>query len=213
MVNTNLISEIVSTVEEGIIGRVANKVGDRRTNNLEILLETVFQSGGGNYLEIGSLFGGSAISVALLKNALHQDGFVFCVDPLNGYYYNLAPRADMIDTQSGVPVTETTFFNNVNKFNVSNRICLIKCYSDYVYFNRSLKFSVVYIDGDHRNGMPLYDFNLVRNVVTDYIVFDNHSDTHPEVQYAVEYATNHTEWVKVHEEDITCVLKKVNLYE
>ena len=76
-------TEIIKAVESKINGRVANKIGDRRTNNLDILLECVERAGDGNYIEIGTLFGGSAISVALLKKWLSQEGLIFCVDPLN----------------------------------------------------------------------------------------------------------------------------------
>jgi len=72
------ITGIVKEVEDNIVGRLANKIGDERTNNTEVLLEYVLKSGGGNHLEIGTLFGGSAIAVALLKNYYGQSGIVVC---------------------------------------------------------------------------------------------------------------------------------------
>ena len=80
------IRRIIEEVEEGIVGRVANKHGDIPLDNLDILLKYVLLAGGGNHLEIGTLFGGSAIAVALMKDDVEQTGIIVCVDPLNGYY-------------------------------------------------------------------------------------------------------------------------------
>ena len=66
------INQIVRAVEENITGRVANRIGSRRTLSTETLLEFVGKAGDGNHLEIGTLFGGSAIAVALLKESRNQ---------------------------------------------------------------------------------------------------------------------------------------------
>lgn len=205
--------EIINTVkfvEQSIEGRIANRVGDRRTNGIEMLLRYVTFAGDGNYLEIGTLFGGSAISVALWKQKTNQQGFVFCIDPLDGYYKKYSPRRDMVDLQSGIPVTPETLFYNLEKFDVAERIFVMKAYSTEVMSLWGLKFSVAYIDGDHRDDVPLGDWLLVKNYVTDYVVFDNHSETHPAVMDACRIAADDPEWKEVYNDDITYVVKRVS---
>ena len=199
---------IVDQVETNIIGRIANKIGDRKTDSLETLLHYVELAGDGNYLEIGTLFGGSAISVAKLKDVLGQKGFIFCVDPLNGYYRNVAPRDDMVDTKSGFPVTPETLFTNIQNFSVGNRIFVIQAYStqlDKLTFDVAVSF----IDGDHRGAVPLLDLELVKDVTSHYVIFDNCAETHPDVMKACEIASSDPEWEEVHNRDITYVVKRI----
>lgn len=200
---------IVDYVEQNIHGRVANKVGDKRTNGVEILLDFVERAGAGNYLEIGTLFGGSAIAVALWKQQLDQDGFVFCIDPLDGYYRKYASRDDMIDTRSGVPVTTKTLFGNITTFGVDNRIFVMKSNSTNIINFDTMKFSVAYIDGDHRDGVPLQDWFLVKYHVTDYVIFDNYSFAHPEVLDAGSHAINDPWWKEVYSNDMTLVVMRI----
>lgn len=201
--------ELINYVENNIVGRIANKVHDRRTYNLELLLLHVILAGDGNYIEIGSLFGGSAIPVALLKDKLGQSGFVFCIDPLDGYYKKYAPRDDMVDTQSGVAVTPNTLFENIKNFGVEGRIFVMCQYSTEVKIYENLKFSVAFIDGDHKGDVPTLDWLLVKDHVTDYVIFDNYDNTHPEVIKAGKKASDDPEWKEVYNHDITYVVQRI----
>lgn len=202
-------SDIVSYVRANIQGRIASKIGERETGNVEVLLDFVEKAGEGNYLEIGTLFGGSAIPVALLKNELLQRGLVFCVDPLDGYYRKYASREDMMDLQSRTPVTVQTLFNNIAKFNVGNRIVVLREYSTSLAEFIDMKFAVSYIDGDHRGGVPLRDWNLIKNITTKFVVFDNCADTHPDVHLACKAANDEKNWRKVYHKDITFVVERI----
>ena len=207
-VETTRIHQIVEHVETSIVGRLANRTGQGRTNNTELLLEYVLRAGDGNYLEIGTLFGGSAITVALLKKDFYQKGHVFCVDPLDGYYHKMAPRADMLDEQSGQTVTPQTFFENLKKFKVQNRVFLLRDYSTEVVPFTGIEFAVTYIDGHHWEEVPFTDFELVEKVTTKYIIFDNYDEKHPDIVTAVTVALDSPNWKMCHEEEITCIIER-----
>jgi len=203
------ITRIVNHVEKNIIGRLANRTGEGRTNNTELLLEYVQKAGEGNYLEIGTLFGGSAIAVALWKQYLGQLGHVFCIDPLDGYYRKMAPREDMLDEQSGKRVVPDVFHKNVYEFGVQNRVFLLRDYSINVLPFTGITFKVSYIDGHHWEDVPLRDWELVRYATSKYIIFDNYDEKHPDVVAAVQEAISYPEWSICHEEEITCIIERV----
>ena len=196
------IPEIVKEVEYSILGRLANKMGNERTNNTEILLEYVLKSGGGNHLEIGTLFGGSAIAVALLKKEYRLDGMVFCIDPLDGYYRKQTGHGQ---DPSGVPVTPDTLFKNIQAFGVEDRIAVIQAESQNVYF-QNMRFSTAYIDGNHKEGMPLKDWQRNSIFVERYVIFDNYDDIHEDVVMACNIASNEYGWKCVYQGGITYVV-------
>lgn len=190
-----------------MIGRVANKIGDTRYPSLETLLKYVEKAGDGHHVEIGTLFGGSAIAVALLKEALGYSGMVVCIDPLDGYYSQYAPRADQIDTQSGYPVTKDTLVDNLQMFGVENKVVIIQKRSEDVILD-GWEFVTAYIDGDHIGDAPYRDWKLVKDVTTKYIVFDNYDDIHPDVRSSCAKALQHPLWDLQEISGITCVLSK-----
>ena len=200
------IHEIVVEVEDSILGRLANKMGNERINNTEILLEYVLKSGGGNHLEIGTLFGGSAIAVALLKKEYGHSGIVLCVDPLNGYYKKQTGHGQ---DPSGVPVTPDTLFKNIQAFGVGDRIAVIQDISLACDGLIDIEFSTVYIDGEHKYNTPWMDWNRVKNLVTKYVIFDNWDDKHLDVRDACNMACEEYDWEFEHREGITYVVKRI----
>jgi hypothetical protein len=201
-----IINQIVRDVEENIIGRVANRIGSRRTQSTEIALEFVEKAGGGNHLEIGTLFGGSAIAVALLKQRLNHSGIVFCIDPLNGYYND--GSKGFIDNQSGKAVTPEVLFENIRRFDVGQRMVVMQAKSVPCPNLMDIKFSTAYIDGEHESGVPLKDWICIKDIVTRFVIFDNYADTHPDVQNACLMARNDPDWREVYDEDITYVVER-----
>ena len=199
------IREIVRYVSDNIVGRLANTYGDIELDNVHVLLDFVSRAGGGNHLEIGTLFGGSAIAVALLKLQLGQTGVIVCIDPLNGYYKMDGSGDDI----SGIPVTSETLFGNIEKFFVEDRILVMRAYSQ-LCSNLNIPFSTAYIDGDHKHGAPLSDWLLVKDMVSKYVIFDNCDDKHPDVQTACYTANNDFEWKCVYSKGITYVVERSN---
>lgn len=200
----DLISDIVIDVEEKLVGRIANKMGDKRFDSVEIIMNYVYKAGGGNHLEIGTLFGGSSIPVAIFKNTLDQEGLVYCIDPLAGYY-----ERGLVDRQSNQEVTPATLFKNIEKFKVGNRMMVMQAKSIPFPKFSHIKFSTAYIDGEHKFGVPLQDWNNVKGLVARYVVFDNCDDKHPDVQEACEVADNDPNWKMVYDQGITFVVERV----
>ena len=198
------IEEIVQLVDSKIIGRLANKCGDVELDNVHVLLDFVSRAGGGNHLEIGTLFGGSAIAVALLKLQLGQTGIIVCIDPLEGYYKMDGSGDDI----SGVPVTPETLFRNIEKFVVEGRILVMRAYSQ-LCSNIGIQFSTAYIDGDHKHGAPLSDWLLVKDMVSRYVIFDNWGEKFSGVLEACEEANNDPQWNCVYSKGITYVVERI----
>ena len=194
------IREIVQHVDDNIVGRLANKFGDFRLDNVDVMLKFVSNAGGGNHLEIGTLFGGSAIAVALLKEELSQSGIIVCIDPLCGYYGG----ADL----SGFPVTVETLFHNIDMFNVGNRILVMQAYSQ-MCIDMGISFSTAYIDGEHENGTPWRDWMYVKDIVSKYVIFDNCQLKYPDVQMACIEANADPQWKCVYGNQGTYVVEKI----
>lgn len=199
---------IVSFVEKTITGRMANKLRSTRTNDVEILLDFVEEAGGGNHLEIGTLFGGSAISVAIMKEILFHSGIVLCIDPLDGYYPQYAKREDKKDSCGELVVPEV-LFKNIFNFGVSHRIAVMQTYSTDI-IELPFEFSTAYIDGDHTHGVPELDWNLVKDKVSHFVIFDNYDDLHPDVSKACEVANNDPDWICVYKDNMVYVVERIN---
>ena len=200
---------ITDRVKRDIKGRVANLRYKEDTNNVEVVMEYVLRAGGGNHLEIGTLFGGSAIAVALAKKKYEQSGMVVCVDPLDGYYQDKWPRANMVDKVTKIPVTPTTLFQNIDTFGVGDRVLVLRSKSDAIANLVDMQFTTAYIDGDHWGIEPLNDWNLVRNIVNRYVIFDNHDEAHEGVEIACAAATIDPDWRCVYQEGISFVVERV----
>ena len=161
--------------------------------------------GGGNHLEIGTLFGGSAIAVAMAKNRHNQSGVVVCVDPLNGYY-----KSNTVDPVTKIPVSVDVLFKNIDTFGVHDQIMVLKSKSEAINNLVDMRFTTAYIDGDHENGTPLEDWNRVKDMVTRYVIFDNHDKSYPEVMRACELADKDADWNCVYKQEISYVVERMS---
>ena len=114
----------------------------------------------GDYIEIGSAFGGSAIMAALAMG--DRPGTVFCIDPC------LGTNEFMLDAKL------VAFWHNMVEHDIEQRIIAFKQvhppFPIPIHFH---KFSVGLIDGDHREDAPTRDFVALGARVTDYLLFDN----------------------------------------
>ena len=194
------LKDITNLVKLHIKGRVANRINNQETDSIEVLMKYVLKAGGGNHLEIGTLFGGSAIAVALAKKKYGQSGMVVCVDPLDGYYGKL------LDPVSSLPVTPEILFENIDIFGVGDRIMVMRAKSNAVANLINIKFTTAYIDGDHWIDVPVKDWNLVKDIVSDYVIFDNYDVAYPEVQEACHLANADPDWKCVYADGISYVV-------
>lgn len=192
---------IEKKIQAGIHGRIAS-------DGVNSAIMASFAAIPGDHLEIGSLHGGTAILVALLKKELRLPGMVVCVDPLDGYYVGNKTLEYPVDPDSGVPVSMDIFQENVNHFEVADRIEIIQKRSDPFPVNSGRRFSTAYIDGDHWGYAPQKDWNNVNGLVDRYIIFDNCDLAHPSVLDACLQAVFTEDWIRCYKNGITCVFER-----
>jgi hypothetical protein len=119
----------------------------------------------GDYIEIGSAFGGSAIMAGLAMG--DRPGTVFCIDPFMG------------TNEFVVDARLIAFWANIKEHGLEQRVIAYKQvhppFPISIHFH---KFSVGLIDGDHHKLAPMRDFLALGMKVTDYLLFDN-TEKHP----------------------------------
>ena len=129
----------------------------------ELLRKTIIKAGDGNYIEIGTLYGASAIFAVLVKRENKQKGWVYAIDPMTGYYGG----DDGFRT-----VSVDDFYSNLEKF--SAHVSLIREYS--YPFPLNIKASVILIDGDHTLKAVKQDFESAKKY-TNTIIFHDYNDS------------------------------------
>ena len=205
----NDLREITNLVKRDIRGRIANTHNYKRMDSIEVLMEYVLKAGGGNHLEIGTLFGGSAIAVALAKVRNNQSGVVVCVDPLDGFYMDNEDMKEYKDPLTGLPITPDSLFANIDTFGVGNKIMVMKSRSDAVANLIGMQFTTAYIDGDHWGNVPANDWNMVKDLVSHYVIFDNWDDRYPDVERACILANMELGWTCVYKQGISYVVERI----
>lgn len=181
-------AEIAENVVKNIEGRAAD-VGI----SLPFVASMVAAAPDGDHVEIGALFGASAIAAALMKKELGHKGKVYCIDP-----YDAEERAKYVsgntpEVEATLSGTPELLMENAKKFGVE--LELVQAYSDP--WPEELKdntFVTAYVDGDHLGEIPWKDFENLRGRVTDYIAFDNFEEEYPDVVDAAIKAANSDDW-------------------
>jgi hypothetical protein len=188
------VMEVIEYVKEHMLGRIADEQG-----NTALMAQTTLCDG--DHLEIGTLHGGSAIVVALLKKRYGFTGRVVCVDPLDGYYTGTR-YAFPVDFVSKVPVSLETIRENERRFGVELEIVRARSIPFPLHGRR---FATAYIDGDHWGDVPLMDFINAAWITDKYITFDNCGAKWPDVTRACGIA----EWVwqPYKREGIACIVR------
>ena len=204
MNNKDIIPGIVEEVRISMKGRICDK-----QNNVATMASYTLEAGHGDHLEIGTLFGGSAIVVALLKKWHFLDGKVYCVDPLDGFYFaRLGKRVDP-DLPGKLRVDRAALDYNIRQFGVEDRMEVIEKPS--IPWPDELKgkqFVSAYIDGDHWGNTPTTDWENVKDNVTRFVIFDDYDKKHPSVIKACELAAEDPNWKTVWDAGITYVLER-----
>lgn len=185
--------------------RIKKEMSDGRTCGVDhdagILAQSAYNSGNGNYVETGSLFGASAIIVALVKKHFNLDGFIYCVDPFDGYY------GTGNKTKGGTPSLDI-LWKNAKQFGVADRIKPV-AHSSYPWPVELVNetFTMAFIDGDHWGEMPWKDFISVSTRTSKVIQFDDYDNIHPAVVSAAIKASVYPSWVPVYVGGISYVLE------
>ena len=169
-----------------------------------LLSQAVVNAGDGDYVEIGTLFGASAIVVALAKKMFSLSGDVYCIDPLHGYYR----KGEAVD---GVLPSVDLLMNHATQYGVADLIKPVVTKSfPFPQELEDSQFVCGFIDGDHWGKAPLEDWLNLRNRVSRYIVFDNYDTTsdHVAVLDAGKIAAADEHWSVVHMSSISLILEK-----
>ena len=199
--------EMIRYIHENIDGRMCDEF-----DNCLYLASAVHDAGGGNYLEIGSLFGGSAILARMVMDDLGYEGDVYAVDPFDGYYVGIKNDnkrliGGAVDTVSHKSVTIERAQANAEKMGA--KVNFIKGAFKTELLPQALSYSVVYIDGDHWNEGPLNDWNNIKDRADKFVVFDNCDKGHPAVERAVATAWLDPEWTLTFKHGITAIMERV----
>ncbi len=134
----------------------------------------------GDYVEIGCLWGGSALIAALAKEDDGTTGDVFTIDHMSGGWW------DGFDPEVKKPPTPAAVLSNLADFWVAYRVHIIRDESDPWPLPDSVQPSVVFIDGDHSYEGCLRDWNNVRNRACHYVLFHDYAASHPGVQRVID---------------------------
>ena len=194
-VNVRIISEAIKLTNE--IDQVLVKNGGRAADggvSLPFLGSMVYLAGDGDHVDIGALYGASAIMAALIKKRMGLKGTIYSVDPYDKKTRDAVVMASP-GLQGNVSATPEEFWKNVEEFDLKDRIRLIQRYSHP--WPEELKdnvFASAYIDGGHAGETPWNDFINLRGRVTNYIGCDNYEEEYPDVVDAVWKAMNTEDW-------------------
>jgi len=178
-------------IAEKVVKEIEGRAADGGIS-LPFVAAMVANAPDGDHVEIGSLFGASAIAAALMKKELGHEGKVYCVDP-----YNAEERAKnvIIDPaqQHLLSGTPEALMANAEKFGVE--LTLIQKKSDpWPEELETNMFVTAYIDGAHGGEAPWRDFENLRGRVTNYIGADNYEEEYPAVVKAFHDAMDTIDW-------------------
>lgn len=204
------INDIITDVYNNIEGRLC-ELGGSNTH----IAHCIIDAEGGDFLEFGSLFGGSAIIAALIMKEYNLPGHVYAVDPFNGYYRDTKNDAGKavggeLDCVTHLPVTVKTARKNARAFGVADRITFIQAFS-YPLPNEltGKTFSVSFIDGDHWNLGPTLDWLSVKDITTKFVILDN-NDGRVAIKAACEIARTTKGWEEYVKKGITYIVRRID---
>ncbi len=142
------------------------------------LLTTTVAGEDGDHLEIGSMWGGTAIAAA---NAT-PNMLVVCVDPFTD-----------ADSEVKERPSEDKFLENVLEAGVADRVELHVCKSAPWPLYPRRRFGTVLIDGDHTAPWPETDWESAR-CVTDVILVHDVNEHEPAVAQLHRRVMDEGEW-------------------
>lgn len=160
-------------VNKKITGRVA-LLSDEES---EALYSIAYHPG--DYVEIGTLWGGTAILAALSKES--SSGHVYTIDFMKGGYWDHGdPTCKHEKPTAGI------ILDNLQKLGVAHRVSIIKAASNPWPLPDSIKPTTVLIDGDHSYEGCLQDWKNVRPLRPRFVAFHDYgSPTCPGVTRVV----------------------------
>lgn len=169
-----------------------------KAHDYGLIAQMIYNAGHGNHLEIGTLWGASAIVAGLTKRKFNIRGKVYCVDPLDGYY----GKNQQDKNAGGIIPTVERLKENLVVVNVEVVIVAKRSFPFPDELNNK-KFVSAFIDGDHWGRGPINDWNNASARTTKYIALDNYDKKHP----AVVETARKADWTLVHLSSIVAILE------
>ena len=196
---------------------ISHKVGQGLTNrggraadgglSLPFLTSMVAAGGDGDHVDIGSLYGASAICAALIKKERGLKGKVYCIDP-----YDAAERDSHVKAvasmQEPVSATAEELFSNAEHFGVELTLIEKKSYPWPEELEDNV-FATAYIDGDHLGDGPKNDFLSLRGRTTMYIGTDNFEEEFMDVTNSMIFAMDTEDWFLWYKNLIFIALRRI----
>ena len=137
-----------------------------------------------DHLEIGSLFGASAIAAAMAKQEAGSDGLIYCIDPMEYKRHEPCVLGTRV-TKQVAELQFDMFWENVRKFGFEDRIRLVRKPSHpWPTELLSMTFGTAFIDGWHYGNGPVNDFMNIRERVSHMIILDDIVEGYPAVMKA-----------------------------
>lgn len=199
-------------MQQEVEDRMLGRMGDPGVPIAALNACFTVMAGDGDCCEIGVLWGGSAMTTALLRKEMGILGNVVCVDPFDGYYPD---NSRYVSNENLVaPISLGTLMDNAMEFGVRNVIEGFACRSQpWPSPLADRKFVSAFIDGDHWGDVPFLDFMSLKDRTSRYITFDNVQDGSEngsdDVSIAIEKAFALQEgWVKIYESGRLVTLEK-----
>jgi predicted O-methyltransferase YrrM len=161
-----------------------------------LLAEIALRAGSSDHLELGTLFGSTAIVVAATKKAFDLDGDVYCIDNfsyLSGKF-QVGPEVVM---------------ENAKLFDVADRIKVLV--GDTYPLPPDITerhFGSAYIDAAHDYGNCRQDWYSVKDI-SDVVVFHDYDLSHMGVVSTVRNAMQEPGWWLVHLSHHTAIMERL----
>lgn len=168
------------SIRAGITGRDAG-----------FLSAYIIGAGAGDYVEIGTWHGASAILAALTKRVYQIPGRVYCIDDFRPIHNSSAEEV----------------MANARAFGVDDmiHICAAKSYP-WPLGDRTFSFGL--IDGDHGGLTPAKDFLNLSKRVSGYIMLDDAGVVHKNIALLAHRIHKRGQWVSVRGTDKIRVFRR-----
>jgi len=160
-----------------------------KPNDMGLLAQAIKNAGDGDYLEIGTFYGATAILAYLTKQKYKLEGKIYCIDDLE-YYKDERSVGDIM--------------NNFEKFSAD--ILLNVCKSDPFPLPNQF-FNCVLIDAGHDFLSCWIDWTNVRHRTSRYVIFHDYDKDHRGVMEAVNRASN--DFYPVRISDNSAILERI----
>jgi hypothetical protein len=219
-INYNTFIELYSSIqniEEKMIGRFGGDIYDLLTVIVVRYISTIqfdkrYTNKIFSHIEIGTLFGGTAILTDYVIKKFSNNRYVnVMIDPLSGYYDS---GKDPVSLEN---INIETLRNNIDLFQFNNYQIIQKYSTDQEVLDRIKEYKIIslYIDGDHFYKGIFLDWNnyskyIIRN---GYIIIDNYNDdAWPSVTLFVNKLLKNIKdkWKVIFSKKKTIVLQKVS---